>query len=82
MGRLVVAEAIARGHTVRALVRDRAKGAQLLSAEPSLPSAMSPGPRPCPRWWPAPTRWCSPSAPSAPALPRRRRWTTQAYATS
>ncbi|MEU8974526.1 SDR family oxidoreductase [Streptomyces monashensis] len=33
IGRLVVTEAIARGHTVRALVRDRAKGAQLLPAE-------------------------------------------------
>lgn len=36
IGQLVVAEAIARGHTVRALVRDRAKGAQLLSADAEL----------------------------------------------
>lgn len=36
IGRLVVAEAIARGHTVRALVRDRAKGAQLLPADAEL----------------------------------------------
>ncbi|MFD4553924.1 SDR family oxidoreductase [Streptomyces sp. NPDC058469] len=36
IGRLVVTEAIARGHTVRALVRDRAKGAQLLPADAEL----------------------------------------------
>ncbi|MEV6617138.1 SDR family oxidoreductase [Streptomyces sp. NPDC051051] len=36
IGRLVVAEAIARGHTVRALVRDRAKGARLLPADAEL----------------------------------------------
>jgi uncharacterized protein YbjT (DUF2867 family) len=36
IGRLVVTEAIARGHTVRALVRDRAKGAQRLSADAEL----------------------------------------------
>ncbi|AXG81830.1 SDR family oxidoreductase [Streptomyces paludis] len=36
IGRLVVAEAIARGHTVRALVRDRAKGARLLPADTGL----------------------------------------------
>ncbi|MGW5465264.1 SDR family oxidoreductase [Streptomyces sp. NPDC003996] len=36
IGRLVVAEAIARGHAVRALVRDRAKGAQLLPADAEL----------------------------------------------
>ncbi|WP_030605952.1 SDR family oxidoreductase [Streptomyces fulvoviolaceus] len=36
IGRLVVAEAIARGHTVRALVRDRAKGAQRLPADAEL----------------------------------------------
>ncbi|MEU5598432.1 SDR family oxidoreductase [Streptomyces sp. NPDC020298] len=36
IGRLVVAEAIARGHTVRALVRDRTKGAQLLPADAEL----------------------------------------------
>ena len=36
IGRLVVAEATARGHTVRALVRDRAKGAQLLPADAEL----------------------------------------------
>ncbi|MFD9511001.1 cation:proton antiporter domain-containing protein [Streptomyces mirabilis] len=36
VGRLVVTEAIARGHTVRALVRDRAKGAQLLPADAEL----------------------------------------------
>ncbi|MEU1183619.1 SDR family oxidoreductase [Streptomyces sp. NPDC005820] len=36
IGRLVVAEAIARGHTVRALVRDRAKATQLLPADAEL----------------------------------------------
>lgn len=36
IGRLVVAEATARGHTVRALVRDRTKGAQLLPADAEL----------------------------------------------
>jgi len=36
IGRLAVTEAIARGHTVRALVRDRAKGAQLLPADAEL----------------------------------------------
>jgi uncharacterized protein YbjT (DUF2867 family) len=36
IGRLVVAEALARGHTVRALVRDRAKGARLLPADAEL----------------------------------------------
>ncbi|WUS35191.1 hypothetical protein OG357_01475 [Streptomyces sp. NBC_01255] len=77
-----MAEAVARGHAVRALVRDSAKGASCSPPTPSLSSAISPGPRPCPRRWPAPTPSCSPSAPSAPALPRRRRWTTQAYTTS
>ncbi|MEU9780688.1 SDR family oxidoreductase [Streptomyces phaeochromogenes] len=36
IGRLVVTEAIARGHTVRALVRDRAKAAQLFRADAEL----------------------------------------------
>ncbi|WP_329074333.1 SDR family oxidoreductase [Streptomyces niveus] len=36
IGRLVVAEATARGHTVRALVCDRTKGAQLLPADAEL----------------------------------------------
>ncbi|MFG3552255.1 SDR family oxidoreductase [Streptomyces sp. NPDC047725] len=36
IGRLVVAEAIARGHTVRALVRDRTKGAQSLPTDAEL----------------------------------------------
>ncbi|MFJ9724756.1 SDR family oxidoreductase [Streptomyces sp. NPDC101209] len=36
VGRLVVTEAIARGHAVRALVRDRAKGARLLPAGAEL----------------------------------------------
>ncbi|MEU9286571.1 SDR family oxidoreductase [Streptomyces sp. NPDC048275] len=36
IGRLVVAEAIARGHTVRALVRDHAKGAQVLPTDAEL----------------------------------------------
>ncbi|MFC8263942.1 SDR family oxidoreductase [Streptomyces sp. NPDC057291] len=36
IGRLVVTEAIARGHTVRALVRNRTKGAQLLPADAEL----------------------------------------------
>lgn len=36
IGRLVVSEAIARGHTVRALVRDRAKAARLLPADTAL----------------------------------------------
>lgn len=36
IGRLVVAETIARGHTVRALVRDRAKGTQVLPGDADL----------------------------------------------
>ncbi|MFE4942235.1 NAD(P)H-binding protein [Streptomyces sp. NPDC056641] len=44
-GRLVVAEAIARGHTVRALARDRARAPSCSPPTPSLSSAVSPGPR-------------------------------------
>ncbi|WP_069628762.1 SDR family oxidoreductase [Streptomyces niveus] len=36
IGRLVVTEALARGHTVRALVRDTAKGARVLAKEAEL----------------------------------------------
>ncbi|MFD7087941.1 NAD(P)H-binding protein [Streptomyces sp. NPDC059896] len=48
-GQLVVAEAIARGHTVRALARDRARAPNCSPPTPSLSSVVSPGPRPCPR---------------------------------
>ncbi|WP_372351018.1 NmrA family NAD(P)-binding protein [Streptomyces sp. KL116D] len=40
IGRLVVDEAIARGHTVRALVRDHAKGVRLLPADTNSSPAM------------------------------------------
>lgn len=36
IGRLVVAESIARGHTTRALVRDAAKGRRRLPAEAQI----------------------------------------------
>lgn len=54
IGRHVVAEAVAAGHTIRALVRNPARAA--LPAGVEVVAGTSLAPKPSPRPWPAPTR--------------------------